>query len=227
MSDVLATTIKAASAILKSRRATELPPQSQLFTLRVTPKVDPIFTPRDCRYNDKVRKEMSMGFTDIYKARQELEYIRSLAPLGYLPLSLVPTDLEPYPPLMQYGWEISDSLKEQLFRYADSEGLNYVKRDGLTHSSEMLTFEVALDDLLEELDISWSSKEYIHSVLTKSARRALLFTLYSNHELLDLPNGNLPSKEDIDKISAFFQLTESPSWYPSSLFFEWGDSPLN
>lgn len=227
MSGTLATSIKSAVETLKSQRAPEVTPPSQLFMLRITKKVDPIFTPRNYPYDEKVRKETSTDSMNIDKAQQELAYIRSLAPFTHLPLSLVPTDLEPYPPLMQFGWMISDSLKEQLYRCADSQEQNYVKRHGLTRKSETLTFEIALDHLLKGLELSWSNKESIRLVLTNSSHRATpLFTLYSNHELYNLSDGNLPSQEDIEKIRSFFQITESPNWYPTVSIFEWGDRPL-
>lgn len=80
----------------------------------------------------------------IYKAQQELGYIRTLVPFRSLPASLLPTDQNSYPPLKHCGWEIPGSIKEQLLHRADLEGCNYVK-ETLDGSNDGLTCEVALD----------------------------------------------------------------------------------
>ena len=91
---------------------------------------------------------------------------------------------------MHYGWVISESLREQLFRRADLEEQNYVKNSPLGEINEPITFEVALDSILDELDVSWSSDQYITVVLANTDDHyALFFSLYSNHDLQDLQIG--------------------------------------
>lgn len=171
---------------------------------------------------------------------KESAYIRSLAPLTFLPPSLVRTTNNERPPVMRFGWVLNDTVKARLREIARNDPECYVYGnpygngfdDDATDSDlgcppglsgiprarvdDYCTMDLAAESVLRALGISLPGDQYIELVSTRDEEAAVCFALYTNYEL----DKDLPTRQEVQDICERLGLEGNPQWWPE-LEFQW------
>ena len=155
---------------------------------------------------------------------QEYKLINSLSPLHGIPLCLFPTEEEPRPPLMHYGWLLPESVISGLLQRAGAKNeLCYasicVEPRFVRFVDEPMSMELVVDDMIKDLHLNIPVRQYINLVFTSTTKSGtgLCLTVYTNHV-----TGKLPTNKEIRTLAEHIGLTQlNPLWYPSAMRFEW------